>query len=315
VVLQPCDGSMHTILGANGVIGCELSRLLAADGHPVRQVGRSPRAENSGDETFTADLLDPRATADAVAGSEVAYLVAGLKYDARVWADQWPRVMRNAIDACARHGTRLVFFDNVYAYGRVDGVMTEESPFNPCSRKGEVRARIATMLLDAIAAGEVRAMIVRAPDFYGPGATLSLTHAIVTERLRAGRTPQWVGNPKAEHTLVFTPDAARTVALLASREDAWGRTWHTLTRPEPITGEGFVRLACEVAGRPFRIQVAPGWLLAAMGLFMPVLRENREMMYQFEHPYRFDSRRTAAHLGAEATTYRDGLVATLGADA
>jgi len=156
-------------------------------------------------------------------------------------------------------------------------------------------------------------MIVRAPDFYGPGATQSLTHAIVTERLRAGRTPQWLGDPKVEHTLVFTPDAARTVALLAAREDAWGRTWHTLTRPEPITGEGFVRLACDVAGSPFRIQVAPRWVLAAMGLFMPVLRENREMMYQFEHPYRFRSQHTAAHVGAEATSYRDGLVATLGA--
>jgi len=133
--LQPRNGLMHTILGANGVIGRGLSRLLAADGHPIRQVGRSPRAENSSDETFTADLLDPRATADAVAGSEVAYLVAGLKYDAGVWADQWPRVMRNAIDACARHGTRLVFFDNVYAYGRVDGVMTEESPFNPAAAR------------------------------------------------------------------------------------------------------------------------------------------------------------------------------------
>jgi nucleoside-diphosphate-sugar epimerase len=302
---------VHTILGANGVIGREVSRILAARGTPVRQVGRSPRAENLGDEIFTADLLDPSATAEAVAGSEVAYLVAGLKYDAAVWAEQWPRVMRNAIEACARHRCRLVFFDNVYAYGRVDGEMTEDTPFNPCSRKGEVRARIATTLLDAIASGEVRAMIVRAPDFYGPGATLSLTHALVTERLRAGRTPQWVGDARAEHTLVFTSDAARTVAMLAARDDGWGRTWHTLTRPESITGEGFVRLACEVADRPFRIQVVPGWLLSAMGFFMPVLRENREMMYQFEHPYRFRSDRTATLLGASATPYRDGLAVTL----
>lgn len=117
----------------------------------------------------------------------MVYLTAGLKYDSKVWEEQWPRVMRNVIDACARHGSKLVFFDNVYPYGRVDGAMTEGTPYNPCSRKGEVRARIATTLLEAIRRGELQAMIVRAADFYGPGAALSLTHATVTERLKTGR--------------------------------------------------------------------------------------------------------------------------------
>jgi hypothetical protein len=55
--------------------------------------------------------------------------------------------MRNAIEAAKRANARLVFFDNVYMYGKVDGVMTEETPFNPCSKKGEIRAEIATSLL------------------------------------------------------------------------------------------------------------------------------------------------------------------------
>lgn len=146
---------MQTILGANGVIGRELSRALSASTHRIRQVSRRPGRVNPADETFRADLLDPQAAAQAVAGSEVAYLVAGLKYDTAVWREQWPRLMRNVIDACKRHGCRLVFFDNVYAYGRVDGALTEETPFSPSSRKGEVRAKIAAMLLDEIRTGEV----------------------------------------------------------------------------------------------------------------------------------------------------------------
>lgn len=105
---------MHTILGANGVIAQELSRALAAHIPSIRQVSRNPQKVNQTDETFSADLLDSKATAMAVAGSEVAYLVAGLKYNASVWQEEWPRVMRNVIDACKQHGTRLVFFDNVY---------------------------------------------------------------------------------------------------------------------------------------------------------------------------------------------------------
>jgi nucleoside-diphosphate-sugar epimerase len=302
---------MQTILGANGVIGVELSRALRGYTDRIRQVSRTPRATAPSDELVSADLLDADATARAVAGSSVAYLVAGLKYDTTVWQEQWPRVMRHAIDACKRHGAALVFFDNVYAYGRVEGAMTEETPYNPCSRKGEVRARIAELFMDEVRRGNLRGMIVRAADFYGPGAVLSVTHATVMERLKKGRTPQWIGNPRAVHSFTYTPDAGRTVALLGNTESAYGQVWHALTSPEPITGEQFVRIACEVAGRPYRLQVAPRWVLRAMGLFVPVLRENMEMLYQFEHDYRFDSSRVARTFGLTATSYRDGIRVTL----
>jgi nucleoside-diphosphate-sugar epimerase len=220
-------------------------------------------------------------------------------------------VMRNVIDACKRHGSRLVFFDNVYAYGHVKGVMTEETPLNPNSRKGKVRAQIATMLLDEMRSGALQAMIARAADFYGPGATLSITHATVFERLKAGKTPQWVGNPKAVHTFTFTPDAGRAVAILGQSDKAYGQTWHLPTTKESLSGEGFVRLACELAGRPFKIQVAPRWMLRLMGLFVPVLRENDEMMYQFEFDYRFDSSKIEAAYDLKPTPYREGIAATL----
>lgn len=302
---------MQTTLGANGVIGRELSRHLPQHTERIRQVSRVPKQVNATDELFSADLLDARATADAVAGSEVAYLVAGLKYDHRVWQEQWPKVMRNAIDACKRHRSALVFFDNVYAYGRVDGVMTEETPYNPCSRKGEVRARIATMLMDEAKRGELRAMIVRAADFYGPGAVLSLTHATVTERIKAGKTPQWVGSANALHTFTYTPDAGRTVAMLGNMPSAYGQVWHALTSKETMTGERYVRIACELSGRPYALQVAPRWLLFLMGIAVPVVRENMEMLYQFEHDYRFDSSKVEQALRLTATGYRDGIAATL----
>jgi nucleoside-diphosphate-sugar epimerase len=219
--------------------------------------------------------------------------------------------MRNSIDACKRHGSALVFFDNVYAYGRVDGAMTEETPYNPCSRKGEVRARIATMLMEEARRGELRAMIVRAADFYGPGAALSLTHATVTERLKAGKTPQWIGNPKAVHTFTYTPDAGRTLALLGNTPSAYGQVWHALTSKEPMTGEEYVRIACGLAGRPYRLQVAPRWMLSIMGLFVPVLRENMEMLYQFEQDYRVDSSKAEHALGLTPTAYGNGIAATL----
>lgn len=302
---------MHTILGANGIIAQELSRALATHVSGIRQVSRNPQRVNQTDETFSADLLDAKATADAVAGSDVAYLVAGLQYSASVWQEQWPRVMRHVIDACKQHRSRLVFFDNVYAYGRVDGVMTEETAFNPASKKGEVRAKIATMLLDEMRSANLQAMIVRAADFYGPGAVQSFPHATVFERLKAGKTPQWIGNPNAVHTFTFTPDAGRAVALLGTSSEAYGQTWHLPTTKEALTGADFVHLACDLAGRPNKLQVAPRWMLKLMGLFMPVLRENDEMMYQFEYDYRFDSSKIESAFGLQPTPCIQGIGVSL----
>ena len=302
---------MQTILGANGIIARELSRALSDSTDRIRQVSRNPCRVNPTDETITANLLDAEATARAVTGSAVVYLVAGLKYDAVVWQAQWPRIMRNVIDACKRHGCRLVFFDNVYAYGKVDGLMTEATPFNPISRKGEVRAKIATMLLEEMGRGEVQAMIVRSADFYGPGATNSFPHATVFARLKAGKTPQWIGNPKALHSFTFTPDAGRALAIPGQSADAYGQTWHLPTSKEPLSGDDFVRLACELAGQPYGMQAPPRWVLRLMGLFMPVLRENDEMMYQFDDDYRFDSSKVEAAFDLAPAAYRQGIAAAL----
>lgn len=303
---------MHTILGANGITARELSRALAAYTKDIRQVSRNPSKVNSTDETFVADLLDGLATAKAVAGSEVVYLVPGLKYNTTVWEEQWPRVMRHVIDACKQHGARLVFFDNVYAYGRVDGVMTEDTPFNPISKKGEVRAKIAMMLLDEMRSNNLRAMIARSADFYGPGAINSGSHITVFERLKNGKTPQWLGNPNRVHTFTFTPDAGHALAVLARSSMAYGQSWHLPTTKEMFTGADFVRLACDLAGRPYKLQVAPHWMLNLMGFFVPVLRETSEMMYQLEYDYRFDSSKIESAFGLRPTPYRQGIGKTLG---
>lgn len=303
---------MQTILGANGIIGRELSGHLPRFTSQVRQVSRNPQKVNPSDELVKADLLNYSETERAVAGSEVVYLVAGLKYEAKVWQQQWPVVMKNAIEACKKHGSKLVFFDNVYAYGKVNGVMTEETPFNPTSKKGEVRAKIATLLLDEIKADNLKGMIVRAADFYGPCATLSLTHSTVTERLKAGKTPQWVGDPKKIHTFTYTPDAGKTVAILGNSEEAYNQTWHALTSAEKITGEDYVRMACEIVNKPYKgMQAMSKTGVRVLGLFIPVLREFVEMMYQFEIDYIFDSTKAQKFLNENPTFYKEGIRETL----
>jgi nucleoside-diphosphate-sugar epimerase len=192
--------------------------------------------------------------------------------------------------------------------------MTEDTPFNPCSRKGEVRAAIASTLLDAMRRGELQALIARSADFYGPGARLSLLEAVFFARLRAGKAPQWVGNPDLAHTFTFTPDAGSALAALGQAPEAFGQTWHLPTAQSlngaAVTGRGLARAVCALAGQPDRLQVAPAWLLHAMGWFVPVLRENREMMYQYQHGYRFESGKIEQAFGLRPTPYSEGLART-----
>ncbi len=302
---------MQTILGANGVIATELSKHLPSYNTTIRQVSRHPKKVNESDELFTADLLDYDQTEKAVAGSDVVYLLAGLKYDIKVWREQWPKLMRNVLDACKKHGSKLVFFDNVYSYGQVNGTMTEETPFNPTSKKGEVRAKVATMLLDEVKAGNLQGMIVRAADFYGPDAKFSLTYSTVTERLKSHKGCQWIGNPKAIHTFTYTPDAGKSVAMLGNKASAYNQTWHALTSKEKMTGEQYVKIACEIMGAPYKLQAMPKFGVSLVGLFVPILHEFVEMMYQFEHDYIFDSTKFEKEFNTEATTYRKGIEATL----
>jgi len=302
---------MQTILGANGVIATELSKHLPSYKTTIRQVSRHPKKVNESDELFTADLLNYEQTEKAVAGSEVVYLLAGLPYDIRIWREQWPKVMRNVIDACKKHQSKLVFFDNVYSYGLVTGTMTEETPFNPISKKGEVRAEIATMLLDEVKQGNVQGMIVRGADFYGPGAKLSLTYSTVTERLKVKKGPQWIGSPKVIHTFTYTPDAGKSMAMLGNTASAYNQTWHVLTSKEKMTGEEYVKIACGMMQAKYSLTSMSKFGVRLVGLFVPVLREFVEMMYQFENDYIFDSTKFEKAFNVKATSYEEGIAATL----
>jgi len=299
--------SMHTILGAGGTIGTLLLDELSGKGTPVRIVSRRAAAAPGATETRAADIADRAAAISAVAGSEVVYLLAGLKYDLRVWQELWPKIMDNTIEACTRTGAKLVFFDNVYMYGKVDGPMTEDTPFDPCSRKGEVRARIARRLLDEIGRGAITAMIVRAADFYGPNARTAVANILIFDKLAKGERALLLSTGAHPHSYTFTPDAARGVARLAQTEGAWNTTWHLPTAPDPPTGEEFVRMAAEALGVRARSMALKPWMLRLSGLFDGTIRELPEMLYQNESPYLFDSTKFRTAFGTTPTPYEQGI--------
>ena len=301
---------MITILGAGGAISNELVKVLAARGRPFRLASRKPIAGSGAAEVLSADLADKAQCARAVAGSTVAVLVAGLKYDHTVWAELWPRIMENTMEACKRANARLIFFDNVYMYGKVAGVMTEETPFNPCSKKGEVRAKISTALMDEWKSGNLMAMIARAADFYGPNAKTGVANAIVFEPMSKKQKAMCLVNDSLPHSYTYTPDAAEALVKLADTESAWNQTWHMPTAADPLTAREFIARAAEPMGVAPKYRVLSPMMIRMFGWFNPVVGELHEMLYQNDSPYLFDSTKYARKFGFAGTPYAQGIVST-----
>jgi nucleoside-diphosphate-sugar epimerase len=301
---------MITILGAGGAIGNELVKLLTAKNQPFRLVGRTPRVVPGATETVTADLTDKDQAIRAIAGSRVVHLVVGLKYDHKLWQDMWPRVMSNAIEACKRASAKLIFFDNVYMYGKVSGLMTEETGFNPCSKKGEIRAKIATTLINEWKAGALTGMIARSADFYGPDTRNGVPNLLVFAPFAKKQKASWLVNDTVPHSFTYTPDAAQSLVQLAERATAWNQTWHVPTTPNPPTGKEFVALAAKEFGVAPKYRVLSRLMLRLAGWFDPLVAESYEMLYQSDSPYLFDSRKFAKEFGFAGTPYADGIRTT-----
>ena len=301
---------MITILGAGGAIGNELVKLLAAKKQPFRLVGRNPRVVPGATETVAADLTDEDQTIRAVAGARVVHLLVGLKYDHKLWQEMWPRVMSNAIEACKRASAKLVFFDNVYMYGKVHGPMTEETVFNPCSKKGEIRAKIATTLINEWKSGALTGMIARSADLYGPDTRNGVPNLLVFEPFAKKQKASWLVNDTVPHSFTYTPDAAQSLVQLAERATAWNQTWHVPTTPNPPTGKEFVALAAKEFGVAPQYRVLSRLMLRLAGWFDPLVAESYEMLYQSDSPYLFDASKFAKEFGFTGTPYADGIRTT-----
>ncbi len=302
---------MQTILGAGGVIATELAKNLPRYTSHIRLVSRNPNKVNPNDEIMSADLLNGEQVMKAVQGSDVVYLTAGLPYNIRTWQSQWPVVMGNVIAACIRHSSKLVFFDNVYAYGRVNGWMTEDTPMNPTSTKGEVRKKIDEMIMSAIARGSLRAIIAKAADFYGPHTPLSFVNVMVFENLKKGRKAQWLVNDGVRHSLTYTPDAGKATAILGNAERAYNQVWHLPTDRNALTGKELIETASREFGLEPHYMILPRWMVRIAGMFNGIVRESVEMLYQNDSDYLFDSSKFQKAFNFTPTPYAQGIRETV----
>ncbi len=300
---------MQTILGSGGIIGTELAMALKEYTSEIRLVSRNPIKVNPTDKLFSADLLKLEDVRNAVEGSSVVYLTAGIQYSTKVWKENWPVIMTNVVAACKEQNCKLVFFDNIYMYdpNYLDNI-TEETPIKPCSEKGKVRANIAGMILDEMKAGKLTALIARSADFYGPNIQKnSMLNETVIKPLSNGKKASWLSSGGFKHSFTYTPDAGKATALLGNTADAFNQVWHLPTASSPLTGREWIENVAGELGVQPKTQIAPKFIVRIMGLFMPIMKEMVEMMYQYDRNYVFNSSKFEKRFGFKPTSYLNGI--------
>lgn len=278
-----------------------LVKNLLERGEKVRAVNRSGKSSFPA-EAVAADAANAQQMREVCAGATAVYnLVRPPLTD---WRTTFPDVTRSLIAAAGAAGAVLAFADDTWMYGKVDRPMTEDMPSRPVSNLGVLRAWLAEMLLAAEHRGDVRVVIARAGELYGPKVE-SLFGPNLFGRALAGKRPLWFGDPDLPITPTYIDDFAATLATLATSPDTWGEVWHVPSGP-PTTARRFAQQISDA-----RLVAVPARLGRPLGLVSTVAKLGAEILYQFEQPFIVDAAKYIARFGGEATSHETGIAETV----
>lgn len=299
---------LHVIFGT-GPLGKAVMRELVKKDKRVRMVNRSGKANvPAGVEVVTGNATDPASTREASKDAAIVYNCVNAPYTD--WPHLFPPMQAGIIEGAAAAGAKLIVAENLYMYGPVRGKLTEDLPYEPTARKGRVRAQMAEALMEAHHNGTVRVAIGRASDFFGPEVLGSAVGARVFYPALAGKPIQLLGNLDVRHTYTFIDDFGKGLVMLGERDEALGQAWHIPSAETLITRQ-FVQMVFEEAGQPAKMSSAPGIVIKGMGLFMPMMRELAEMLYEFEEPFVVDHSKYEQCFGTNTTPHREAIRRTL----
>lgn len=289
------------VLGAGGSIGAAVTDALLARGWQVRGLVRDPaRAAAGRIEWRTGDAMVPRDVLDAAAGTQlIVHAVSPPGYQ------HWDRLVLpmvdNTIAAARASGARILLPGTIYNFDpAATPVVHDDSPQQPRAAKGRIRVELECRL--EAAAPQVRTLIVRAGDYFGPRVRSSwFAQAMVAQ----GRPLKRLMNlaPRTGHGWAYLPDLADAMVRLAEHPDLRAFERVGFEGLWDADGRTLPALLAQAAGRERLPQWAfPWWALRLAAPFSGFAREAVEMVPYWRHAVRVDNARLVQLLGAEPRT-------------
>ncbi len=303
------------ILGARGRLGRAVAKAFLDAGYEVRAVtrdGKAPR-ELAGAEIVAANALDRASLVHATEGVDIVF--NGLSPVYSDWSTVMP-MAENVMAACHVNRTLHLVAGTVYNFGSpMPSVISEETPQNPTTEKGRIRAATEALYRHEAEAGRVRTILVRAGDFFGGKGTGSWFDLVVASKLNKGvyTAP---GQVDLVHAWAYLPDLAATFVALAGRSSELG-AYENFNLPGHAITDLELKASVERAvGGKLRLVSMPWWVLRAGSPFVPMWKAIASMSYLRFEAHRLVSTRLAGAIGAVPHTSLDlavtGALADLG---
>ena len=302
--LAPADGRCALVLGASGGIGGAVARALRDAGWTVRALKRGLAAESEhrdGLHWLRGDALDRDDVRRAAQGCAVIVHAVNPPGYQR-WQELVLPMLDNTLAAAADVGATLVLPGTVYNYGPDAWPHpAEDAPQRPTTRKGAIRVEMERRLREGAERGAFRAIVLRAGDFFGPGAANSWFSQGLVRPGRPVASVQQPGRDGVGHQWAYLPDVAATMVALIERRARlpafarfhFGGHWDADGRQMV---DAIRRVVLQRGGALPRVRRFPWW---AVVLGQPVLRffrELAEMRYLWREPLRMDDARLRAEL-------------------
>ena len=299
---------LHVIFGT-GPLGKWTARELVKMGCRVRMVNRSGKAQDLPVEVELAhsDAYAAQKNIELTRGATTIYQCAQPAY--HEWAAKFPPLQQAILEAAIANHAKFIAAENIYMYGDTQGALiTEETPNNAHTKKGQVRQAMTEAIFAAQSAGQVRAAVVRGSDFFGPDdpiyAKLFFAPAL------QGKQVQMIGRLDVPHTFTYAPDFGKALALAGTRAEALGQIWH-VPSDKALTQQQLVDLMAEHVNKPVKVLVASKLMVKALGLFVPALREIAEMFYEFDQPFVMASSKFTSAFGVQPTSMSEAVRQTI----
>lgn len=292
----------HLVVGA-GPVGRHVAQLLAARGSEVVVATRSGTDTGIGGVThLPLDASDAEALSAAAAGASVLYNCAN-PADYTTWEQFWPPLAAAFLTAAERSGAVYAITGNLYPYGPVDGPMHEDLPDAATDHKGILRATLWADAKEAHDAGRIRAVEARGSDYVGEGVG---DNGHITRQIPGalkGKRAWVIGRKDQPHTFTDVLDTARMLIAAAEDDTAHGRVWNVPSNPPRTQEQALTEALASVGRPPVGVSAIPAPIFAASSWFVPLMRELRQLSYQWTHPYVLDDSAARAHFGIEPTPW------------
>lgn len=306
----PAPRAPHVVLGT-GPLGRATASALKRAGADVVLVNRSGQVGDApaGVAVLAGDLSAPQILMSSLTSASAVYFCAQPPY--HLWPEKFPTLHSMAIRLAANLDAHFIVAENLYGYGPVSRPMTEDMPLRPTTRKGIVRAEMHQALMVEHRAGTVQVAVARGSDFFGPHVEGSAAGDRAFKAIVAGKSVEFLGDLDALHSYTFVEDFGAALATLGMNARSLGQVWHVPNSPA-LSSRRFFETAFEIAGHKPRFRKISEIEMRLLGLFIPPLREMREMSYEFESPFVVDDTKFKAEFGDAATPLSAALTRTLG---